>query len=105
MRRTLITAFAGIALTGLAATGVAHADPATTLHEGTQVVGQDVQPGLYHTAGPREEDYGSCFITWLPYRGAKSSELIDIQSFTGASDIRLNDGDVVDISGCRWALA
>ncbi|WP_330182151.1 hypothetical protein OHB26_38490 [Nocardia sp. NBC_01503] len=104
MRRNVITLLAATALTTLAAGGIAHADPATQLHEGQQVVGQDVQPGTYRTDGPRDQDYGSCFITWLPDKGAKSSELIDIESYTGASFVHLNAGDVVDVSGCSWGL-
>ncbi|MEV6071022.1 hypothetical protein AB0L82_31130 [Nocardia sp. NPDC052001] len=101
MRRNAITLLAATAITTLAMGGTANA-AATQLHEGQQVVGQDVQPGTYRTDGPRDQDYGSCFITWLPYKGAKSSELIDIQSYTGASFVKLNAGDVIDVSGCNW---
>ncbi|WP_068057209.1 hypothetical protein [Nocardia xishanensis] len=101
MYRRLSTVLAASALSILA-TGIANAEPAARLHEGMQVVGQDVQAGLYHTSGPRPDDYGACFIEWLPYKGAKSSELIDIESYTGASYVHLDDGDVVDVTGCVW---
>ncbi|GAB4587620.1 hypothetical protein [Nocardia sp. IFM 10818] len=104
MHRTLFTALISAALTALTATGIAHADPATKLREGMQVVGEDVAPGTYYTPGPREKDYGACFIEWLPYKGAKSSELLDIESYTGASYVRLNAGDVIDVTGCSWTL-
>ncbi|MET8776183.1 hypothetical protein ABZV58_14295 [Nocardia sp. NPDC004654] len=87
-----------------AVAGAAQASPRTSLKEGTQVVGTDVVAGTYHTAGPRESDYGYCFIEWLPYKGARSSELIDIQSYTGESYVTLRDGDVVTVDGCHWTL-
>ncbi|MFI5539061.1 hypothetical protein ACIA5H_22010 [Nocardia sp. NPDC051900] len=96
------TTIACTALAALAATGIADAEPAARLHEGMQVVGQDVQAGVYHTPGPRRDDYGACFIEWLPYKGARSSELIDIQSYTGASYVQLHDGDVINVTGCVW---
>ncbi|MGX1810360.1 hypothetical protein ACWIGI_31990 [Nocardia sp. NPDC055321] len=102
MHRKLITALTAATLATLTAAGVAGAAPASTLHEGMQIVGQDVQPGTYSTAGPTDDDYGVCFITWLPYKGAKTSELIDIESYTGASYVRLNDGDVIEVNGCTW---
>ncbi|MGQ4600354.1 hypothetical protein [Nocardia sp. R6R-6] len=88
----------------LTVTGTAQAAPRTSLKEGTQVVGTDVASGIYHTAGPRDSDYGFYFIEWLPYKGARSSELIDIQSYTGESYVTLRDGDVVTVTGCRWTL-
>ncbi|MEV6098976.1 hypothetical protein [Nocardia sp. NPDC051981] len=108
MRHNLISTLATAALaatcTVLATIGTAHADPATRLHEGMQVVGQDVAPGTYSTPGPREQDYGYCFITWLPYKGAKDSEATDIQSYSGASYVRLKAGDVITVEGCAWTL-
>ncbi|GAB3204537.1 hypothetical protein [Nocardia tengchongensis] len=108
MRNTNFTA-GGIALAVLAATGVslagtAQAAPAAKLREGMQVVGQDVQPGTYTTSGPREKDYGVCFIEWLPYKGAKSSEATDVEAYTGTSYVRLNAGDVINVEGCVWTL-
>lgn len=101
MRNKLIAATAGIAA-ALAVAGTAHADLATRLHEGMQTVGQDVLAGTYHTAGPGSDDYGVCFITWLPYKGAKSTEATAIESYTGESYVRLKDGDVIDVLGCSW---
>ncbi|WP_216911114.1 hypothetical protein [Nocardia noduli] len=101
MYRTLVTVIACGALTALAS-GIAQAEPASRLREGMQVVGQDVVSGTYSTSGPRADDYGACFIEWLPYKGARSSELIDIQSYTGASYVRLHDGDVINVTGCVW---
>ncbi|WP_305779777.1 hypothetical protein [Nocardia nova] len=91
---------ASAALTIAAAT--ASAAPATTLHEGMQVVGPDVQEGTYYTSGPRADDYGYCFITWLPYKGAKTSEATDIESYSGASYVHLQAGDVINVEGCTW---
>lgn len=102
MYRKLFAAIACSVLTTLSAIGVANAEPAARLHEGMQVVGQDVRAGVYHTSGPRREDYGACFIEWLPYKGARSSELVDIQSYTGASYVHLHDGDVINVTGCAW---
>jgi hypothetical protein len=102
MIRTITLALLGTALATVAATAPAHAAPRTTLYEGTQVVGQDVAPGMYSTNGPRPKDYGYCFITWLPYKGAKSSELIDMESYAGPSYVQLNAGDVVTVEGCDW---
>lgn len=111
MRTSLFATLGGITVTALAATGIsfattgiAHAAPATHLRQGMQVVGQDVEPGLYSTSGPRDQDYGFCFIVWLPYKGAKDSEAIDIQSYSGASYVRLRSGDVVNVDGCAWTL-
>ncbi|PPJ29330.1 hypothetical protein [Nocardia nova] len=91
---------ASAAVTVAAAT--ASAAPAATLHEGMQVVGTDVLEGTYHTSGPRADDYGYCFITWLPYKGAKSSEATDMESYSGASYVQLQAGDVINIEGCTW---
>ncbi|WP_433714879.1 hypothetical protein ACQP2U_13010 [Nocardia sp. CA-084685] len=102
MIRTLIAVLLGAGLAGIVATGSAHAAPRNSLHEGMQVVGEDVQAGLYHTQGPRPGDYGFCFIKWLPYKGAKSSELIDIESYDGPSDVRLKAGDIITVDGCTW---
>ncbi|WP_063065091.1 hypothetical protein [Nocardia violaceofusca] len=91
---------ASAALTVAAAT--ASAAPATTLHEGMQVVGTDVEEGTYYTSGPGADDYGYCFITWLPYKGAKSSEATDMESYSGASYVQLRAGDVINVEGCTW---
>ncbi|MFE2997337.1 hypothetical protein ACFXG4_20270 [Nocardia sp. NPDC059246] len=108
MRHNFIATLAATAIaatcTVLATTGTANADPATRLHEGMQVVGQDVAPGTYSTPGPRDQDYGACFITWLPYKGAKDSEATDIQAYSGASYVRLKAGDVITVQGCAWTL-
>ncbi|WP_405135729.1 hypothetical protein [Nocardia sp. NBC_01388] len=102
MHRNIITVLIATTLGALTATGIADAAPTARLREGMQVVGQDVQSGTYNTAGPRSQDYGYCFITWLPYKGAKSSEAIDMESYSGASYVQLKDGDVVNVEGCVW---
>lgn len=104
--RILPTALAAGAITAatVVAAGAAAADPGTSLYEGTQVVGTDVVAGTYYTAGPTDADYGSCFITWLPYKGAKSSDAIDMDMYQGPSYVRLNDGDVITVNGCNWTL-
>ena len=61
----ILTAGAITAAT-IASAGAAFAAPSSSLHEGQQVVGTDVLAGTYYTAGPTEDDYGYCFITWLP---------------------------------------
>ncbi|WP_227983158.1 hypothetical protein [Nocardia spumae] len=66
--------------------------------------GTDVLPVTYYTAGPTEDDFGYCFITWLPYKGAKSSEATDMESYSGPSYVRLSDGDVIKVEGCNWTL-
>ncbi|WP_328390864.1 hypothetical protein [Nocardia sp. NBC_00416] len=63
-----------------------------------------MRPGLYVTDGPGTDDYGFCFIEWLPYKGARSSGLLDIQSYEGPSYVQLNAGDVVTVDGCNWTL-
>lgn len=104
MIRLATTAVAALAIAGFTASGIAQAEPRTTLNEGTQTVGTDVTPGLYRTSGPTADDYGYCFITWLPYKGAKDSELIDIQVYEGESFVQLDAGDVITVDGCHWAL-
>ncbi|WP_139347911.1 hypothetical protein [Nocardia donostiensis] len=101
IRRTL-TVLISTTVAAVVAAGTAHAGPRTWLDEGTQVVGEDVLAGLYHTTGPNSEDYGYCFIEWLPYKGAASSELIDIQVYEGPSYVRLDEGDVITVDGCTW---
>lgn len=100
---TLLAAGAIAAATVVSA-GAASADPAASLYEGQQVVGTDVLAGTYYAAGPTEDDYGYCFITWLPYKGAKSSDAIDMDSYDGPSYVRLYDGDVITVDGCNWTL-
>lgn len=102
MIRKLFATILGIGLAVIIAAGSAHAEPRTRLQQGTQVVGTDVLPGLYSTPGPRPSDYGACFIEWLPYKGARSSELIDIQAYEGRSFVQLHAGDVITVSGCDW---
>ncbi|MFJ4657947.1 hypothetical protein ACIP5Y_42330 [Nocardia sp. NPDC088792] len=104
MHRTLITALAGAALALVVATGTATAQPANRLHEGMQVVGQDVQAGTYSTSGPRSSDYGVCYIFWLPYKGAKTSDATDAEVYTGTSYVQLKAGDVITVTGCTWTL-
>ncbi|MCP9619928.1 hypothetical protein FOH10_07385 [Nocardia otitidiscaviarum] len=96
---TLVTA-ASVAV--LITAGTAYAAPRTWLNEGTQVVGEDVPAGLYSTAGPNSDDHGYCFIEWLPYKGATSSELIDIEAYEGPSYVQLDDGEVITVDGCTW---
>ncbi|MGQ4618102.1 hypothetical protein [Nocardia sp. R7R-8] len=102
MIRQIGVAAAAAALTALTATGSAQAAPRTWLNDGTQVVGEDVLPGLYSTTGPNSNDYGYCFITWLPYKGARSSQAVDMESYSGPSYVTLRDGDVVIVDGCTW---
>ncbi|MQY29481.1 hypothetical protein [Nocardia aurantia] len=101
MIRTITTILGALTATALAA-GPAHADPRTWLNEGTQVVGTDVLPGLYHTDGPLSNDHGYCFITWLPYLGARDSAATDIQSYDGPGYVRLEAGEVIEVDGCAW---
>ncbi|WP_306359198.1 hypothetical protein [Nocardia sp. CC227C] len=102
MMRSTLTLVTAAAAAVLITAGTAHATPRTWLNEGTQVVGEDVLAGLYSTTGPGPDDYGYCFIEWLPYKGATSSELIDIQAYEGPSYVRLDEGDVITVDGCDW---
>ncbi|GAA5052486.1 hypothetical protein [Nocardia callitridis] len=106
LTRILPVIFTAGAITAatVASAGAEAAAPSSSLYEGQQVVGTNVLAGTYYTAGPTEDDYGSCSITWLPYKGAKSSEATASDFYSGPSYVRLSAGDVITVRGCDWTL-
>lgn len=71
-RKVSCTAALALALLGIG-TAMAHAEPATTFSDGTQVVGVDIAPGTFIGNGQADE-YG-CY--WARLRGS-SGEIDDI---------------------------
>ena len=74
----------------------------TTLSDGTYVVGTDIQPGIYKTAGP-----GSSAITdscyWAVLNSLNTHDIADNGNISGPTTIQV-DGKALELSGgCTWA--
>ena len=74
----------------------------TTLSDGTYVVGTDIQPGIYKTAGP-----GSTAITdscyWAVLNSLNTQDIADNGNISGPTTIQVN-GKALELSGgCTWA--
>ncbi|WP_280271951.1 hypothetical protein [Nocardia wallacei] len=103
--RKLALLFGPTAALMLAAT--AHAEPATSIPgDGTYVVGVDIQPGTYRTAGPADGRYG-CYWERAKNLDGTVDSIIANDYGKGATTVRISSSDVAfKTSGCSsWTLA
>jgi TolA-binding protein len=67
--------------------------------DGVYVVGSDIQPGTWHTAG---DSGGSCYYALLS--STNTDAIIDNNNITGPATVDLNGARAFEISGgCTWA--
>ena len=74
----------------------------TTLSDGTYVVGTDIQPGIYKTAGPGSSGVlNSCY--WAVLNSLNTQDIADNGNISGPTTIQV-DGKALELSGgCTWA--
>ncbi len=74
----------------------------TTLSDGTYVVGTDIQPGVYKTAGP-----GSSAITdscyWAVLNSLNTQDIADNGNISGPTTIQVGGKALELTGGCTWA--
>ena len=111
---TFAAAFSGVATSAAtgsarpAATGTAAPAatlPAGTLTSGTYLVGQEIQPGSYHTSGPSSDSIvQSCVWSRNSDTSGELSGIIANHISTGPDTVTVRAGDVaVEFSGsCTW---
>jgi ABC-type Fe3+-hydroxamate transport system substrate-binding protein len=74
----------------------------TTLSDGTYVVGTDIQPGVYKTAGPGSSAIANtCY--WAVLNSLNTTDIADNGNISGPTTIQV-DGKALELSGgCTWA--
>jgi ABC-type Fe3+-hydroxamate transport system substrate-binding protein len=74
----------------------------TTLGDGTYVVGTDIQPGIYKTAGPGSSGVPSqCY--WAVLNSLNTTDIADNGNIDGPTTIQVN-GKALELNGgCTWA--
>lgn len=74
---------------------------AAAFGDGTQVVGTDIQPGVYHSDG--HGDLGSCY--WARLKSLTTSDIIDNGNISGPTTIQVQSGDkaLETSGGCTWS--
>lgn len=79
------------------------AGPAAQFDDGTHVVGLNVAPGQYRTAGPNGANPGGCY--WAR-RKADRSSITDYGVADGPTQITIDGGELVEANGCQtWTRA
>jgi len=68
--------------------------------DGVYVVGTDIKPGVYHTAGATSVRGGDCYYALL--KSANTNDVIDNNNVTGPATITVGPGvKAVDTTGCK----
>lgn len=75
---------------------------ASTFGNGVFVVGEDVEPGEYRSAGPSGANPVGCYYAWKSGTGS-DADIIDNNIVEGQTRVTLNDGDVFESTSCeQW---
>lgn len=77
--------------------------PATTIAEGVYVVGEDIEPGTYKTAGPSDRGtFGMCYWARLSDTSGDFDSIIANGSPQGPGTVTISPSDgAFDTSGCE----
>jgi hypothetical protein len=79
------------------------AGPAAEFGDGTHIVGLNIAPGTYRTAGPSGTNPGGCY--WSR-RKADRSSIVDYDVAGGPAQITVDGGELVEANGCQtWVRA
>jgi hypothetical protein len=72
--------------------------------DGIYVVGTDIKPGVYHTAGATTASSGNCYYALL--KSTNTNDVIDNNNVTGPATITVGPGvKAVDTTGCKpWQI-
>jgi hypothetical protein len=74
----------------------------STFGDGVFVVGEDIEPGEYRSAGPDESNPVGCYYAWKTGTGS-DADIIDNNIVEGQTRVTLNDGDVFESTSCeQW---
>lgn len=74
----------------------------TTLSDGTYVVGTDIQPGIYKTAGPGSSGVlNSCY--WAVLTSLNTQDIADNGNISGPTTIQVSGRALELNGGCTWA--
>ena len=80
----------------------APAGPATSFGDGTHVVGQDIEPGTYRTAGPATGSFGTCYWSRLRNTSGELDGIIANGLPTGPATVTIRSGDAAfETTGCQ----
>ncbi|HEU5474300.1 MAG TPA: hypothetical protein VFV67_26935 [Actinophytocola sp.] len=74
------------------------AGPASQFGDGTHIVGLNITPGDYRTAGPNGTNPGGCY--WS-VRKADRSSVTDYGKSERPTQITVNGGELVETNGCH----
>ncbi|GAA4784300.1 hypothetical protein GCM10023200_17400 [Actinomycetospora chlora] len=76
--------------------------PATSFGDGTHVVGEDIEPGTYRTAGPADGGMGMCYWSRLRNTSGELDGIIANGVPTGPSTVTIRSGDAAfETTGCQ----
>lgn len=87
---------------GTAGGGTGTSAAATTVAgDGEYLVGQDMQPGTYRTAGPSDGSGGNCY--WQRSKDASGSvdSIIANDNLAGSGLVTVSKGEVFESTGCQ----
>jgi hypothetical protein len=76
----------------------APATPAAEFGDGSHVVGLNVAPGAYRTAGPSGTNASGCY--WARRKG-NGSGVVEFGVVSGPGTITVNAGELVESDGCQ----
>lgn len=69
------------------------------ISNGLHVVGKDVQPGVYSTAGGSGSNPVGCYYAWKSGTGS-DADIVDNNIVKGPATVTLRDGEVFESSSC-----
>ncbi|MBT2513400.1 hypothetical protein [Arthrobacter sp. ISL-30] len=76
---------------------------ANQIKNGLHVVGGDVQPGVYTTAGPDGTNSVGCYYAWMTSTGS-DADIKDNNIVRGVATVTLVNGEVFESSSCQpWS--
>jgi len=81
--------------------------PRTTFGEGQYLVGEDIAPGRYKTAGPdKSASFPSCYWARLRNDSGEFSAIIANGNTEGPGSVTVRTGEYLEARGpCDWSLA